>query len=101
MMKFAASDDVNIPSGESLQCDICDIQPKSKTDLNNHITKIHNVQAPKQLQTVFSCSLCDNHFKINHEYKEHIVKHLEEIGSMDLKLRNENLWVEYVEHTFA
>ena len=57
-------------------------------------------QASKQLETVFGCSLCDNHFKSNNEYKEHIVKHLEEIVSMDLKLGNEHCWVEYVKDTF-
>ena len=89
MMKFADGDDITITYEESFKCDICDFKPKSKKDLNIHKTKIHNVQALKLLETMYACSLCDNHFRSNHEYKEHIVKHLEEIGNMDLKLGNE------------
>ena len=68
-------------------------------NMNTIITKEHKSQASK-IETVFKCSLCDNHFKSNHDYEKHIVKHLEEITNMNLTLGNEYCWVEYMKSRF-
>ena len=44
------------------------------------------------------CSICDNHFTTNEEYKDHITKHFNEIETMNFTLlENHHEWVEYTQ----
>ena len=60
-------------NADIFECNQCDLKKISENELKVHIEKQHKIQALKS-RIVTQCSIRDNNFSTNEEYKNHITK---------------------------
>ena len=67
---------------DNFKCDQCNFKTNKINTLTKHTTTKHAIMISKECNS--KCSLCEDRFQTDQEFKKHIAEHMEEIEVMDL-----------------